>query len=56
MCFLYIYTPFHITHKIYSLFYGQAECIPRRLERFAAQQGGEKEIGLCRVLCGKKVR
>jgi hypothetical protein len=35
LCVFYIYSPFHITFKICS-----------HLERFAAQQGGEKQVGL----------
>jgi hypothetical protein len=49
--FFKVHIPFLIT---YSPFSGQAECIPPRLERFAAQQGREKEVGLGWLFFKKK--
>jgi hypothetical protein len=52
-CLLYFsfYSPFLST---YSPFSGQAECIPPHLERFQAQQGVEKQVGLRWLFCKKQ--
>ena len=37
-------------------FLGKPKCIPPRLERFPAQQGIEKQLGLCWLFCKKQNR
>ena len=55
--FFSFYNPFNITYSPFLITYSPffwAKCIPPRLERFPAQQGIEKQVGLRWLFCKKQ--
>ena len=43
-----------IAHFLLLIAHFLGKCIPPRLERFLAQQGVEKQVGLCWLFCKKQ--